>query len=305
MNPFALAAVDGSEESYAAVAFAAEESLRRGLRLHIAHVMPAELPIGRGLVSASDPSVGAFAAETLASARRVAEDLAPGVLVSTQALAGGRVSQILKAAEHAELVALGRRRATALDRAWSGGTLDAVASRAPCPVVVVPALGRRPGAPRRVVLGFKHSRHAAELFEAGFRIAAELDAEVSVLHAWKLSLGYDDIVASKVSEASSNRDHKDVIWELLTPWIDSYPGVPVRIQVVHEYPVRALVEASRDADRLVLVRTPHGASPHHLGRTARGALRFAQCPVEVVPARRGDDLVLPPVSVEESGHLVP
>jgi hypothetical protein len=69
--------------------------------------------------------------------------------------------------------------------------------------------------------------------------------------------------------------------------------------------VRALVEASRQADRLVLVKPLHGGSVHHLGRTARGALRFAECPVHVVPAKRHDELTMAPVAVERKGELVP
>lgn len=301
----AVVAVDGSEEGYAAVRFAADQAKRRGWSLRIVHVMPAYLPIGPLLMGADDEGLGAFASETLACARREVEDAVPGLEVSTEVLAGGRVSQVVRAAEHAAFVAVGRRRASALDRAWSGGTLDGIVSRARCPVVVVPSVRQRPGVAPRVVLGFKSPAHADELFDAGFRTAAELGAELEVLHAWKLSAGYDDVIAHRVSEASSNRDQKALIWELVAPWIESYPDVHVRIQVVHEYPVRALVEASREAQRLVLVKPLYGGAVHHLGRTARGALRFAQCPVEVVPAHSRDELLVPPLAVEESGHLVP
>ena len=81
--------------------------------------------------------------------------------------------------------------------------------------------------------------------------------------------------------------------------------MPVRIQVLHEHPVRALVEASREAHRLVLVKPRHGGAVHHLGRTARGALRFAECPVHVMPAKRPDELTMAPVVVEQEGELVP
>jgi hypothetical protein len=43
---------------------------------------------------------------------------------------------------------------------------------------------------------------------------------------------------------------------------------------------------------------------HHLGRTARGVLRFAACPVEVVPARARKELTMPPVAIEQEGRLV-
>jgi hypothetical protein len=170
---------------------------------------------------------------------------------------------------------------------------------------VVPAATPRDGNPSRIAVAFKSAEHSGELFEAAFRDADELGAELYVVHAWKLPGVYDDIVARRVSEATSNREQKAAIRDLLSPWQESYPKVPVRIQVVHEYPVRALIEASREADRLVLVKPLHGGSVHHLGRTARGALRFAECPVHVVPAKRREELTMAPVVVEQEGELVP
>jgi nucleotide-binding universal stress UspA family protein len=302
---YAVVAVDGSEEGDAAVAFAAEEALRLGLALRVAHVVPRYVPAGPLIVVAAQEGLGAYASEVLAGAVRVAGEAAPGVEVTTHLLAGGRVSEVVHLAEDARLVVVGRRAAGALDRAWSGGTLDGIVSRVRCPVLVVPRVSRPEAPSRRVVAGFKGADHASELFDAAFRAADELGAELEVLHAWKLSTGYDDIIARRVSESSSNRDVKAAIWELLSPWLDACPQVRIRIHVVHEYPVRALIEASREADRLVLVKPLHGSVVHHLGRTARGALRYAQCPVEVVPARPREELVTGEVTVEHEGQLVP
>jgi nucleotide-binding universal stress UspA family protein len=301
---FAVVAVDGSDEGFEAVTFAAREALRRGVDLRLAHVMPAHVPVVP-LLMGTEHGVGAYASETLASATRVAADVAPQLPITTHTLRGGRVSEVVGLAEGARFIVVGRRRSSALDRAWSGGTLDGIASRAQCPVFVVPAATPRDGNPSRIAVAFKSAEHSGELFEAAFRDADELGAELYVVHAWKLPGVYDDIVARRVSEATSNREQKAAIRDLLSPWQESYPKVPVRIQVVHEYPVRALIEASREADRLVLVKPLHGGSVHHLGRTARGALRFAECPVHVVPAKRREELTMAPVVVEQEGELVP
>lgn len=301
---YAVAAVDGTEEGYAAVSFAARKALRDGLELRLAHVMPAYVPVGPLLMS-TDHGLGGYASETLASAARVAAESAPGLDVSTHVLMGGRVSEIVDLADHARFIVVGRRHSSALDRAWSGGTLDGIVSRAACPVYVVPDAEHAEGHPARVVVGYKSAAHSAELFQAGFRAAAELGAELEVVHAWKLPSGYDDIIARRVSEAALNREQKSAIREVLEPWQEAYLNVPVRIRVVHEYPVRALVEASHDADRLVIVKPRHGGLVHHLGRTARAVLRFAPCPVAVAPARPPDELIVPPVAVEQEGELVP
>jgi nucleotide-binding universal stress UspA family protein len=301
---YAVVAVDGSEEGYAAVSFAAKEALRLGVTLRLAHVVPRYVSVGPLLTVATEEGLGAFASETMASAARIALETAPGLETSTHVLVGGRVSEVVRLAEHARFVVVGRRASGALDRAWSGGTLDGIVSRARCPVFVVPGVPAAQGRAPRVVAGFKSAPHSAELLEAGFRVADELSADLEVLHAWKLSSGYDDMIARRVSEAAFNRDQKSVVRDLLGPWQEAYPQVPVRIRVVHEYPVRALVEASREADRLVLVKPLHGSVVHHLGRTARGALRFAHCSVEVVPAKARDELTMPPVPIEAEGELV-
>jgi nucleotide-binding universal stress UspA family protein len=265
--------------------------------------MPADIAL-RPLLAPESRGLGSYASETLASAARLATDTFPELSVTTHLVMGGRVSEVVDVASGAELLVVGRRRATALDRAWSGGTLDGIVSRASCPVVMVPRTSEHEELSPRVVAGFKSSDHSAELFEASFRAAVELGAELEILHAWKLSSGYDDMIVRRVSEAATNRDHKDAIWDLVRLWHEAYPQVPVRVRVVHDYPVRALVEASREADRMILVKPLHGALLHHLGRTARGVLRFAECPVEVVPATPHDRLTMPPVDLEEKGALV-
>lgn len=300
---FAVVAVDGSEEGYAAVAFAAREAQRHGVSLQLVHVVPGYVPVGPLLMIATDEGIGAYASESMASAMRVVEEVAPEVPAAPHVLAGGRVSEIVHLAENACFVVVGRRAASALDRAWAGGTLDGVASRARCPVFVVPSPSRDRGAARLVVAGFKGPDHAAELFDAAFDAADGLAAELEIVHAWKLPTGYDDMIARRVSEPAWNRDQKAAIRTLVAPWHEAYPQVRVRVQVVHEYPVHALVEASRQADRLVLGRPVHGAAVHHLGRTARGALRFAQCPIEVVPAKPPAEPTTAPLAVESVGGL--
>ena len=53
--------------------------------------------------------------------------------------------------------------------------------------------------------------------------------------------------------------------------------------MVHDHAGHALVEASRDADMVVIVRRAHGVPASvHLGGTARAVLRSAHCPVRVV-----------------------
>ena len=53
------------------MAFAADEALRRGLSLRLAHVMPSGIPVGPLETIAADHALGAYASETLAGAARL------------------------------------------------------------------------------------------------------------------------------------------------------------------------------------------------------------------------------------------
>jgi len=301
-----VVAVDGSEQGYAAVGYAAREAQRLGVPLDVIHVLPATIAAGSAMMMMiHEESFQSYGAEILERARTTALESVPDLHVTTQLRMGGRIQQLIAAAEHAPLMVLGSRSPSSLDRIWTGGTVTGVASQAACPVVVVPA-GRELGsAHRRIVAGFKSPAHEAELFAASFLLADELDAELVVLHAWRLQGVYDDIIADRVGEERWCREQTELIERQLADYRETFPEVPVRVDVRHEDPARALVRATRSADRLLIVRPAHGGLVHHLGRTARAVLREAHCPVEVVaPKGRGHEPTVA-MAVERSGELVP
>ena len=61
------------------------------------------------------------------------------------------------------------------------------------------------------------------------------------------------------------------------------PEIGVRIEVVRGQAAKVLVNASREADLLVISRRPHGFPFGRLGGTGRAVLRESHCPVEVLP----------------------
>jgi nucleotide-binding universal stress UspA family protein len=304
-----VVAVDGTDEGYQAASWSATRATLVGAPLDVVHVLPAHAPLGPfypvgPVLMETGEGFQKYGREVLEHAREVVRVAAPGLPVYTELLAGGRVHEITEYAAHARLLVVGRREHSRLDQLWTGGTITGVASQASCPVVVAPAGWQpEPQAPR-VVAGFKTPRHAAELFAAAFPAAEECGADLVVLHAWRLHSAYDDMIVQRVSETAVNREQKDLIWQLLADFRASYPTVRVRIEVTHETPVHALVSASQSADRLVIVRPAHGGFVHHLGRTARGVLREARCPIEVVPTARSSALSMPPVTLERGGDLV-
>jgi nucleotide-binding universal stress UspA family protein len=274
--------VDGSERGYAGVRYAVQEASWWGVPLDIVNVVPGYLPVGP-LLMLPDGSLQAFSGSVIEHAAELAHEMAPELEVVTHIKAGGRVHELAEFAREARVLVVGARHLTVAEHIWTGATVTGVVSRSVCPVVVVPPTWE-PSEPRgRVVVGYKSPQHCVELFDEAFSLADQRGAELVVLHAWKLPSAYDDLVAARVQAESWNAEEAARIETQLADCREAYPRVPARVEVVHERPVRALVEASRSADRLVLVKPAHGGYFHHLGSTARGVLRMSTCPVEVVP----------------------
>lgn len=295
--------VDGSERGYAGVRYAAAEAQRRGVRLDIVHVTPGYLPVGPFLMI-PDGSLEDFGSTVARRAAHEADDAVPGLDVTSHQVHGNRVRELVAFSRDAGLLILGARHLSAMDHVWTGATVTGVVSRASCPVAVIPADWEAPPAAHgRVVAGYKSSEHSAELFEDAFVVAEEMNAELVVLHAWKLDGVYDDVVAGRVEEKRWNGEQGARIEAELADYRESFPDVRVRVRVVHDVPTRALVHASRTADRLILVKPAHLGLLHHLGATARAVLRLAECPVEIVPRRRQPE-VIAGLTLEQDGALV-
>jgi nucleotide-binding universal stress UspA family protein len=294
---------DGSDRGYAGVRYAAAEAARLDATLDIIHVSPGYLPVGPLLVI-PDGSLQSHAAGVLERSAREATATAPDVEVATHELHGHRVDSIVRFADGAAVLVLGARHLTLADRILTGATVAGVVSRATCPTVVVPSTWE-PDTPRqRVVVGFKAPRHATELLAAGFALADELDAELEILHVWKLQGVYDDMIASSVEEEQHSSRELALIEPLLADFRSAYPRVKAYVRVVHRRPAAALVGASARADRLIVAKPAHGARLHHLGGTARALLRDAQCPIEVVAVSHEHDET-PDLQLERGGDLVP
>ena len=295
--------VDGSDRGYAGVRYAALEAARLAVPLDIVHVSPGYLPVGPLLVI-PDGSLQNFAAAVLERGAAEAAEAAPAIEVATHHLTGPRIEHLVGFAEDAALLVLASRHLGLMDRVWTGATVAGAVSRAACPAVVVPTT-YEPSVPRgRIVVGYKSPQHARELLAASFALAEELEAELEVLHAWKLPGVYDDMITSHVEEDETSARVLEQIEPLLGDFRQAYPAVKAYVRVVHRRPAGALIGASGRADRLVITKPDHGARVHHLGSTARALLRDAECPVEVVPPGHGPEDIAG-FELERGGELVP
>jgi nucleotide-binding universal stress UspA family protein len=219
----------------------------------------------------------------LDAGRDVALAAVPGLDVSTTLLLGSRVDALVRHTREAALLTVGAPPHGLAERLWTGSTVTGTAARVHCPVVIVPpgpVPARRQG---RVVVGLKAVEHAEHLLGAAFAVARQTQADLDVVHAWRMLSSYDDVIARHSTTPEQVTETVRRIEDSMIDLRMAYPDVQVHVEVVHRQAAFALVERSEEADLLLISRPAHGGFVHYLGSTARAVIRDAACPIEVVP----------------------
>lgn len=275
--------VDGSPAALEACRYGAIQADRLGVPLSLVHVLPDYVPIAAMPMVPDDlRSVGTT---LLSEARRVAEDAAPRVAVSTIMRTGSAVRALVEASKDARIMVLGRESTPVWARVFTGAVSMGVAARALCPVVSVPASAGGNDAQQRgpVVVGLKYVDRDESLLRPAFQAARERGADLVVLHAWELPGRYDEFLVRAIDDVAWGRSLQQRIQTRVESLRAEFPDVNAEVRVVNGQPTHALREASRSAGLLLLSRHGITWSPIHLGGTARALLRVADCPVEILP----------------------
>lgn len=277
--------VDGTDQSMRAVRYAVAEAERQECGLRLVHAIHETAPLAPMLPLVSVETFEEVGDRIVADAKQLVYDLADGATpVETAVKAGNRTHVLCEAGEDARAIVLGHRDRTVLGRVFTSSTTTGVAARAHCPVICVPAswaAGREHG---RVVVGLDGSAPSLDALALAFAAAAEREAALTVLHAWKLSGVYDDIISNRVSMEDWRATTLEQMEQLVSEWRSFYPDVDVEVDLRHQYPAPALVGASEGADLIVLGRRGHGAPLGvYLGSIARTLIRESRCPVEIAP----------------------
>jgi nucleotide-binding universal stress UspA family protein len=279
-----VVATDGTEGSMVAVTYAAHEAQVRGVPLELVHVVPPCLPAGP-FPSAPDADVRLAGHTTLAHSRDAALAAVPGAEVVSTLLVGSRVDAIVEHTHHAALLAVGAAPHGKLERLWTGSVVTGIAARATCPVVIVPpgAHEPRPGVARRILVGLKSTAHAEHLLSTAFALARQTQSDLTIVHAWHLIGGYDDVIAERTVRRAWLVEQERILQDALIDHRMAFPDVQVDFDLVRGQAAFALVKESHTADVLLISRPGHGGLVHYLGSTARAVIRDAECVVEVVP----------------------
>ncbi|MFB8181438.1 universal stress protein [Streptomyces sp. NPDC055966] len=280
------AGVDGSEESLAALDWAAREAVRRGLPLRVVHAWR----YTEQLATADRSAQHGWVSDGVTRAVRGAAERHRGLDPAVDVVEGDPVHALARAASEAEMLVLGSRGHGPVVGFLLGSVGQQVIAEASRPVVLVRA-GDEPAAEaagRDVVVGQQgDGDDSAAALRFAFETAAARRATVRAVRAWTLPpvFAYSPGSLKLLDDAGGLEPYeKEALSEALKPWRERFPGVPVAEQVEMGSAGQVLLEAAGRAQLMVVgrraQRTAVGA---RIGSVAHGVLHHAGCPVAVVP----------------------
>ena len=139
-----------------------------------------------------------------------------------------------------------------------------------------------------IVVGVDGSGHSQRALEWAMNEAAIRHLPLTILTVHPSIVGYfggvvttpRDLELTEQVQAAVTAEADKVLAELNGPHPDS-----VTVKAVHSFPVEELINASKEADLIVLgSRGAGGFTRLVLGSTADQVVRHAHCPVTIVPA---------------------
>jgi nucleotide-binding universal stress UspA family protein len=285
--------VDGSPSALAAVGAAAQEASLRGVELRVVHAFlwpamhapPGSSPLGP-LTGALHETVERIVADAVERAR----SQNAGLHVS-HAVIAGEASTVLQAqSRRAQLIVVGHRGSGGFAELLVGSTAVHLSAHARCPVMVV--RGRpNPAGPVLVAVDGSPRGRPAIAFAFAFAEAALRSTDLIALHAWSTwtdhgehALGRPVEVVDLVGDVDRLRQEEErVLTQALSGQREQYPGVTVRPRLVRGRTRPVLIEASADAQLMVVGARGHGGFTGLLvGSVSQAALHHAHCPVTVV-----------------------
>lgn len=278
--------VDGSPGAEAAVAWALNEarSLHCGVHLVNAYgdaYTDRAVEIYGRLPVPELPRMSSASRVIVDRAAGRANELAPDIEVTVEAVGAPPLRTLLVEAERASRVVLGSRGLKAFGSAVLGSVGGAVAARAACPVVVVRGPAGLADERPAVVVGVDASPRSAPLLEFAFDYASRHTLSLRPVLCWHRDV-LTEIAWSPETPAPPRAEER--LSEALAGWRERYPDVEVHSGVVREHPAAGLLAASAAQHLLVVgTRREPALVGSMLGSVTQAVLHHATCPVVVIP----------------------
>jgi nucleotide-binding universal stress UspA family protein len=286
--------VDGSAASTAAMRWAADEAIMRGLPLSVVHSYAFSAASSPAMVWPAGAVINSFYEAEEAEARAVVKDavavlraddkIGDRVEIVSDILYGSPVSALVGVSKDAQLLVVGRHGKGQRLRSLMGSVTTGVIHHAHCPVAVVNAptdTAAHSHAP--VLVGIDGSQASEQATRVAFEEASWRGVGVVALHVWS----DEDMVAITGFECSAVQQAATLtLSERLAGWQERYPDVAVDRVVRFQEPVKQLLEAARHAQLVVVgSRGRGGFAGMLLGSVSTAVAQEAEVPVIVV---RGD-----------------
>lgn len=285
--PRLLVGVDGTEGSVEALRWAAHEAARRSAPLHV--MTCAELPvaveaglIGGGATGAAMDSLVAEQEAVNQGAVNLVRSFGLDVEVSGDTVLGAPAYALVGAAHPDDLIVIGATSHPGRLTEVLGSVATVIAHRAHCPVVVVHGTDRRDAKLGRIAVGVDGSACGDQALVWAAEEAQRCGAELLLVHGWTYpyqgprngaSEARDDMKldAMRMLEACSKRVK------------DRAPELRVHSIISEQSPAKAIIDAGKEADLLVVGSRGHGGfAALLLGSVSRTVLQHSAVPVVVV-----------------------
>ncbi|MFD8235544.1 universal stress protein [Streptomyces sp. NPDC059696] len=285
------AGVDGSEESLAALAWAAREAVRRDRPLRVVHAWRVQTPeLIESAVATDADSQAQWVHGAMTEAVGTVTERHPDLEVTTDVIEGPVADTLVTAAADAEMLVLGTRGHGRVVGFLVGSVGQQVIAEATRPVVLVRAGDRSSSeaAGREIVVGQQGDpEDSADALRFAFETAAARGATVRVVRAWSLPpvFAYSPGSLKLLDEAGGLEPYeRKSLAAAVRPLRERFPDVPVEEHVEMGSASQVLLSVAGTAQLMVVGRRAHRtAVGARIGSVAHGMLHHADCPVAVVP----------------------
>ncbi|MGJ6979017.1 universal stress protein [Aestuariimicrobium soli] len=287
LRPHVLVGVDGSEDGLRAVAYAVRTAVGREIDLLLVHAVDDAVLAGTWGVVYDPSSLEAAAGEVLSEATAHATEIGmPADRIHTEVVLGNAAAVLAKLAKDAELLVIGRRAISGLERMFVGSTSVSLASTASCPVVVISNAANPSATGDRgvIAVGVECDKHSTLTLRAGFEEAQRRGASVLAMTVQSnvppgMFGGYR---LTNDAEAEMKRAAELQLADLVSSVAQDFPEVDHDLRVILGHPVEQLIATSSEVDLLVLGMRPPSVIGFSIGGVTRAVLAHAKSPLMVV-----------------------
>lgn len=284
-----MVGVDGSASALSAVRWAAHDAALRKVPLTLAHVVDAALPAWfeaaapAGLNRQQDHRARDFIELAIKVAKESAREFGP-VQIDDKVFHAATIPTLVAISAQVEMVVVGYRgRGGVWTRSILGSVSSALVNHAHCPVAVTHDKANNGIVARQPVLVGIDGSPASEAATAiAFEEASRRGVGLLAMHVWA-----DPTVSGSTTRFQDSKwdaalsEEEETLAERLAGWHENYPDVAIHPKIEIGDPAVWLIEASRQAQLLVVGSHGCGFSRRLLGSVGAAVVNRAKVPVIV------------------------